>query len=454
MKSYGGPGPGSRDEGMAHRWPHFATSSAVGLLSVAALVLMGADLFPEHRAALAGVLAGALLVCLVFLLKRATGTNAPRLTAAEKTYRAFFDHAIEGIFRTTPEGRYIAANPALAKIYGYDSPALLMVSLTDIAGQLYVAPGRREEFGDLLRANDVVTDFVSEIRRRDGSTIWISEKARAVRDWTGRLVFYEGTVEDVTAKIESDKAIRDALQEAEESNRVKSAFLAVMSHELKTPLNAVLGFSEILMAEMLGPLGQDGYRDYAVHIHESGVRLLEIINNVLDLTRLQSGALTLERAPLSVAELAADAIVRARAAAGTAQDVTLDVTPDPPAINADPERLRQVLFHLLSNALKFTPAGGAVSVRVRTADAGGLSVSVVDSGIGMAPNQIAAALEPFHQIDGSLARRFGGTGLGLAISKALVELHGGQLTIESREGEGTAVTVWLPAALSMARSAA
>ena len=181
---------------------------AVIVAGAAVLLALGMVLFPDFEPTLFGLLAIAILVGVVLLLRAVEARRTPRLTAAEKTYRAFFDHAIEGIFRTTPEGRYIDANPALARIYGYDSPAALMDGLTDIAGQLYVEPGRREAFRDLLRANDIVTDFVSEIRRRDGTSIWISENARAVRDWTGRLVFYEGTVADVTAKIEADTALR------------------------------------------------------------------------------------------------------------------------------------------------------------------------------------------------------------------------------------------------------
>lgn len=406
------------------------------------------------EAMLIGALGTALLGSVMRVLRRAQERLVPRLTAAEKTYRAFFDHAIEGIFRTAPEGRYIDANPALARIYGYDSPAALMEGLTDIAGQLYNEAGRREVFRELLQTNDVVSDFVSEISRRDGSRIWISENARAVRDWTGRLVFYEGTVADVSAKIEAEQALRRALRAAERANEMKSAFLAAMSHELKTPLNAVLGFAEMLKAEMRGPIGHDAYREYAIHIHESGTRLLEIINNVLDITRLQASALTLERHTVAFAPLAEAAIAEASAVAGEVSPVGLEIAPELPAVDADPVRLKQVLLHLLSNAFKFTPAGGAVRMRAQVADGGVVVIAVADTGIGMAPDQIVAALEPFHQLDSSLARRFEGTGLGLALTKALVELHGGTLAIESREGEGTTVTVRLAAAATPARAAA
>jgi PAS domain S-box-containing protein len=200
---------------------------ATGLAAlVLGAALSAAELSGPSRELGAGLgLIGA-LVCALFLLVRTHKGSGTRITAAERTYRAFFDHAIEGIFRTTPEGRYLDANPALAKIYGYADADDLMLGLTDIADQLYVEPTRREDFASLMRAHDSVTDFVSQIRRHDGSVIWISENARAVRDWTGKLVFYEGTVEDVTGKIEAQNTLRRALTEMEEANRSKSAFLA------------------------------------------------------------------------------------------------------------------------------------------------------------------------------------------------------------------------------------
>ena len=172
----------------------------------------------------------------------------------EASYRDFFDHAIEGIFRTTPEGHYLAVNPALARIYGYSSPADLIAKLTDISRQLYVDGNRRDEFRKLIQASDVVTDFVSEIYHSSGKRIWISENARAVRDVSGILVFYEGTVEDVTEKLETERALREALstltvalEQADAGNRAKSDFLANMSHEIRTPMNGILGMTGLLM---------------------------------------------------------------------------------------------------------------------------------------------------------------------------------------------------------------
>jgi signal transduction histidine kinase len=295
-----------------------------------------------------------------------------------------------------------------------------------------------------MQANDMVTNFVSEIHHRGGHRIWISENARAVRDWSGELLCYEGTVEDVTEKFEQDRALRAALRQAEIANKMKAAFLAAMSHELKTPLNAVLGFSEIIRDEVLGPVGHDAYRDYAGDIHKSGARLLAVINDVLDVSRLEGGLLTIEARPENILDVAEQAIKLARGVTHDQRAIAIDMPTDMPSLLVDPRRLAQALGNLLANALKFTPEMGEVRFVVTRAADGGALLTVSDSGIGMAEETIAAALEPFRQVDGSLARRFEGTGLGLSIAKALAELHGGTLSVKSAVGEGTCVTIALP----------
>jgi len=421
------------------------------LVTGLAVLILGAGLFSTELAGQPRVLGGGLclvgaLLSALFLLSRTSSGSATRVTAAERTYRAFFDHAIEGIFRSTPEGFYIDANPALARIYGYADVDALMLGLTDIAQQLYVDTDRRGEFAALMAKDDQVTDFVSQIRRHDGSVIWISENARAVRDWTGKLVFYEGTVEDVTPKIEAQNTLRRALAEMEEAARAKSAFLAAMSHELKTPLNAVLGFAEIMQGEMFGPLGNPLYREYAGDIRASGGRLLAIINDLLDTARIEGGALTLATHEASVDVLIEGGIAlgKARGCAGCA--IAVNIQPGLPVLEVDPSRLTQAIGALVANALKFTPENGAIAVGGARDNEGGIRIAVSDTGIGMSRENIAAAFQPFHQIDNSLARRFEGAGLGLSIAKALVELHGGTLSIESVEGRGTTVSIHLPPA--------
>ncbi len=432
------------------RSPGFAVALAVFVAGLVVGLGFSAHLGVQY---IAGLVIVAVLSFVLSLLQRIAADTHKRVTAGESSYRAFFDHAVEGIFRTTAEGHYLAVNQALADIYGYQTPEALITGLTDISAQLYVDQRRRDEFRTQMQTNDVVTDFVSEIYHRSGRRIWISENARAVRDWSGELLCYEGTVEDVTEKFEQDRALRVALRQAEIANKMKAAFLAAMSHELKTPLNAVLGFSEIIRDEILGPVGHEAYRDYAGDIHKSGSRLLTVINDVLDVSRLEGGLLTIEARPESVADVGDAAIAMARTLTQDERRIQIDVPADMPTLHVDPRRLSQALGNLLANALKFTPENGQVRFIVRQQPDGSVLLQVQDTGIGMAEETIAAALEPFRQLDGSLARRFEGAGLGLSISKALAELHGGALSLASAVGEGTTVTIMLPASRVGTRAA-
>jgi PAS domain S-box-containing protein len=417
-------------------WAFFA----LGLLFGLATQVMA----PREIATAAVIMIG--IVIAVILLRRLAERSDKQLLVGDFSYRGFFESAIEGIFRTSPDGRYLDVNPALARIYGYATPAEMKAAFTNIASQLYIDPSRRDEFKKIMDAHDEVSHFVSEIRRRDGSTIWISENARAVRDWRGQIVCYQGTVEDVTQKFAAERAIKKGLKRAEQANRTKNAFLAMMSHELKTPLNAIIGFSEMIGTEMLGPIGNKAYLGYVRDISASGNKLLAIINDVLDVARLEGNAIVLNRCECSPREIADVALMRARAQTGDGRDVELDLPGDLPVLHVDKTRLAQVLSNLLANALKFTPPPGAVRLRAWLTDTGTVHFAVSDNGIGMSEETIALVLQPFQQADASLARRFEGAGLGLPIAHALTKLHGGSLAIASAEGKGTTVTVELPEA--------
>jgi signal transduction histidine kinase len=218
-----------------------------------------------------------------------------------------------------------------------------------------------------------------------------------------------------------------------------------MSHELRTPLNAVLGFSETMQMETFGPLGSPRYKEYLGSIYDSGAHLLSLINDILDISRFDAGHSELNEDIFDPAAKIVDTMRMVEVQAAKAKvALVADIAPDLPHLNADRRRIRQILLNLLSNALKFTQPGGTVTVRaIQTTD--GFVLQVTDTGIGIAAHDFAKALEPFGQVDSSLARKYEGTGLGLPLTRLMAELHGGSLVLESLPGQGTTVTVTLPA---------
>jgi two-component system cell cycle sensor histidine kinase PleC len=256
--------------------------------------------------------------------------------------------------------------------------------------------------------------------------------------------------EDVIGAIRALEArnasLSDALQRAEAASRAKSEFLANMSHELRTPLNAIIGFAQLIQEEIHGPIGAEQYKDYVGDIRESGSHLLRIINDILDLSKAAAGKMTLDEDHLSVGDVAAGVcrLMRHRTEAARLE-LTLRAADDLPPLWADERKLKQMLLNLLSNAVKFTDAGGRINVAVELASTGELHVVVSDTGIGIAPDQLARVLEPFAQVDGTFSRKVDGTGLGLPLVKAMAELHGGRLVLESEPRVGTVVTLVFPA---------
>ena len=367
----------------------------------------------------------------------------------EASYRDFFNHAIEGIFRTSPEGHYLTVNPALARIYGYSSPADLITKLTDIRAQLYVDGNRRDEFRTLIYDNDVVNDFVSEIYHSSGKKIWISENARAVRDASGELVCYEGTVEDVTHKLETERALREALStltsalEQADRNRAKSEFLANMSHELRTPLNAIIGFSDVMNSALFGPLSEK-YREYALLINQAGRHLLSLVTEILDLAKIEAGKFVPDFGLEDLGGLIEYCVrIIHEQAIRKKINISVSVPDERVEFVADHRSCQQILINLLSNAVKYTPDRGNIEVHALVRD-GKVCISVRDNGCGIPADVLPNIGKPFEQAynNATLARE--GTGLGLALVKALVGQHSGAFSIQSKENVGTTVTVEFP----------
>ncbi len=276
-------------------------------------------------------------------------------------------------------------------------------------------------------------------RRQDGRWLELREE-RTLEGST----FLVNT--DISERKAAEEAVLAAMKEAEIANQTKSEFLANISHELRTPLNAIIGFSDIIKDERLGPFGNTKYRDYVEDINESGHHLLALINNILDLSKIESGTNELCEENIDIPEAANTVMKLVMGLARTGNvELELDVSNDIPGLHADERNVKQILLNLLSNAIKFTRDGGRVTLKIWSRAESGYVLQVIDTGIGIAFEDIPKALAPFQQVDSGLNRKHEGTGLGLPLAKSLVVMHGGYLDLQSEVGVGTTVTVRFPA---------
>ena len=256
---------------------------------------------------------------------------------------------------------------------------------------------------------------------------------------------YASLLGDAVLRHRARIAEHSARIEAELASKIKSEFIANMSHELRTPLNTVIGFSKLLSEHQRRPLADAEIVEYASLIHDAAGHLLSVINDILDISKIQSGKYTLDSREISLDEIlqAIMSSFRLMASEGNVSLVPA-LAFDLPAVRGDAVKLRQIFTNLISNAIKFTPAAGSVTIEAVRASSGGVTIRVRDTGVGMTPDEIMVAMTPFGQVDGSRTRWREGTGLGLPIAKALVELHGGTIEIHSIKGSGTTVAVLLP----------
>jgi len=250
---------------------------------------------------------------------------------------------------------------------------------------------------------------------------------------------------EIKERRRAESELRTAKDEAEVASRAKSEFLAMVSHELRTPLNAVIGFSEMLVFEMFGPIGDDRYKGYAEDIRSSGLHLLGLINNILDLSKVEANKFQLNEQDIVLSDLVADALHLVEAKAeDSGIGLRTEIDDSLPVLFADERALKQIILNLLSNSIKFTPRKGVVTVSASYERGRGLTVNISDTGIGISEQDLQTILKPFIQVDSSLARKYEGTGLGLPLTKSLVELHGGVLEIESEIGKGTTARIVFP----------
>lgn len=369
--------------------------------------------------------------------------NRTALLAAEARHRELFETVPVGLYRVDPGRGLIDVNPGFRLMFGIADSEDLAAS--SIQALFFPATFDRATWVASLTAGAVV-NRPREVWHSSGETFWIEESARAVVDAHGQTVAYDGVAIDVTARREADLLLRAAKEEAELAARTKTAFLSMMSHELRTPLNAVIGFAEILQMQMLGPLGSPRYSEYVSDIHGSATHLLSLVNDLLDVTSIESGRRELHEELVSLPRIVDDVLKIIQASAAREQlTITTRLSPNLPDLRADPLALRQVLLNLLSNAVKFTRPSGRIDVTADIDPDGRLTIGVRDTGAGMAPQDIPKVLSGLSRSTNPYVRSRQGAGLGLPITKSLVELHGGRLSIDSQPGAGTNVWVVLPA---------
>lgn len=357
----------------------------------------------------------------------------------EESFQSIFYAAPLPIALVDPAGfGLMQANMAALKLFGMNEEEAQNIDVRAFFDEENL-PARIET---LLVSGRAGSPVEFRMKRKDGAVIHALVSAATVH-FQGRRALLIG-IQDVTARRKEAEALRDARDQATAASRSKSEFLANMSHELRTPLNAIIGFSEALERELFGPVGNPRYREYAEDIHDSGVHLLSLINDILDLSKIEAGHFKLHEDETELDHIveAATRIVRHRAQQA---NIEIECNLPSPAIVlvADERALKQVLINLVSNAVKFSPDRSLVRIDAQLTSEH-LRISVADQGAGIAAEDIPRALTPFTQLDGSLSRAHEGTGLGLPLARHLTDLHDGELSIESTLGEGTIVHIDLP----------
>ena len=384
-------------------------------------------------------------VLLIAIIRDVTARRAAeaRLLASEQKHRAILEACGDAVLIADADtGRIDEANAAAGSLFGCRPDDLIGLHQSELHPEADREHIRRV-FREHVEAGRILVPEAS-ILRRDGSVVPVEIAARpTLIDGTLKVV---GFFRDVTHRVEHERALVEAREAALAANRSKTTFLANISHELRTPLNAIIGLSEMIGEEIFGPVGHPKYREYSGDIRDSGRHLLDVINDILDLSRVEMGKFALRDEDLDVAVLAEQCRRTVRTLADDS-GLICEILIEPAAgrLRADRRAVRQMLLNLLSNAIRHTPRGGRIKISSQLTGDGGLALAVSDTGAGIPPERLASVTVPFNSSAEKMLSAHGGTGLGLAITKGLLEHHGGALEIASRPGRGTSVRLVFPA---------
>ncbi len=359
------------------------------------------------------------------------------LEKAEEKYRSIYENAAEGIFQVASDGVFVSANPAMARLAGFEAPVELVEDRVNMISRCFFKPEDGAAFFEKVRAEGSVSDAELSFRSVNDGCFPVVVSARAVKDDYGNILFYEGSMRDITERVQKEKAVGER-KAAEAASKAKSEFLATMSHEIRNPLSAIT----MAIKSAINSGLSDHQRNMLTMIETACGNLTEILNDVLDLSKIEVGKLELDARDFDLREVVETTVLLYReAAVAKRNELVLDIDPEiPGVVRGDSLRLKQILGNLVSNAVKFTERGiVAVKIDCLRKEEGRieLKVSVRDTGVGIAKDKAATLFSPYTQAESSTSAKYGGTGLGLSISKQLVELMGGEIGVASEFGKGS-----------------